>query len=197
MPNDITDRLRRLVHAEGIQAPADSDPFDILAAVAGHSSKLAAALDSRAGQHGAGSRRACHRSWVPARGRGGFPGLRRTPAVIGRQAADAVHAYLAKHGLSDQAACVITPGSYPPGHLQTVAHLLEDAIGALEATPAECALITASPAGIDAAQGIGANAIGYARTPADREHLADAGATGTIPSLADLTLRLRARPLPN
>jgi len=70
-------------------------------------------------------------------------------------------------------------------------------IGALEATPAECALITASPEGIDAAYGIGAHVIGYARTPADREHLADAGATCTIPSLADLTLRLRARPLPN
>ena len=79
----------------------------------------------------------------------------------------------------------------------TLAHLVEDAIGALERTPAECALITASPAGIDAASRLGAQPIGYARTPADREHLADAGATCIIPSLADLTLRLRARPLPN
>jgi hypothetical protein len=51
--------------------------------------------------------------------------------------------------------------------------------------------------GIDAAHGVGAQAIGYARTPADREHLAQAGAICIIPSLADLTLRLRARPLPN
>jgi beta-phosphoglucomutase-like phosphatase (HAD superfamily) len=58
-------------------------------------------------------------------------------------------------------------------------------------------LITASPTAIDAAHGVGAQAIGYARTPADREHLAQAGDTCIIPSLADLTLRLRARPLPN
>jgi beta-phosphoglucomutase-like phosphatase (HAD superfamily) len=108
-----------------------------------------------------------------------------------------VRAYLAKHGLSDQTALVIAPGSYPPGHLQTQAHLVEDTIGALGATPAECALITASPAGIDATHAVGAEPIGYARTPADREHLAQAGAACIIPSLADLTLRLRARPLPN
>jgi hypothetical protein len=38
--------------------------------------------------------------------------------------------------------------------------------------------------------------IGYARTAADHERLTGAGATCVIPSLADLTLRLRARPLP-
>jgi beta-phosphoglucomutase-like phosphatase (HAD superfamily) len=63
--------------------------------------------------------------------------------------------------------------------------------------PAECAFITASPDSIEAAHGVGAQPIGYARTPSDREHLADAGVTCIIPSLADLTLRLRARPLPN
>jgi beta-phosphoglucomutase-like phosphatase (HAD superfamily) len=78
-----------------------------------------------------------------------------------------------------------------------MAHLVEDAVGTLSATPGECVLITASSVGIDAAHGIGAQAIGYARTPEDREHLAQAGATCIIPSLADLTLRLRARPLPN
>jgi len=87
-----------------------------------------------------------------------------------------------KHGAMEPAQWTERPGSV---------------IGALQATPAECTLITASPAGIDAAHDIGAHAIGYARTPDDREHLADAGATCTIPSLADLTLRLRARPLPN
>jgi hypothetical protein len=40
-------------------------------------------------------------------------------------------------------------------------------------------------------------AIGYARTPSDREHLADTQASTVISSLADLVLRLRARPLPN
>jgi myo-inositol-1(or 4)-monophosphatase len=197
MPADTLDRLRRLVHAEGIQAPADSDPFDLLASVAGHSSGLGAALDAElatielAAVAHATVPGYLHEALAACRDSG------RTSAVIGRQSAEAVRTYLAKHGLSDQTACVITPGSYPPGHLQTVAHLLEDTIGALDATPVECSLITASPAGIDAAHGVGVQVIGYARMPADREHLADAGATCIIPSLADLTLRLRARPLPN
>ena len=169
----------------------------MLASAAGHSPNLGEALDAEltsielAAAAQATAAGYVHEALAACRDSG------RTPAVIGRQSADAVRTYLAKHGLSDQAAYVITPGSYPPGHLQTFAHLVEDAIGALGTTPAECALITASPAGIDAAHGIGAQAIGYARIPADREHLADAGATCVIPSLADLTLRLRARPLPN
>ena len=197
MPADTAERLRRVVLAGGIEAPADSDPFDLLASVAGHSSGLGAALDAEltsielgAVAHATGPGYV-HEALAACRDSG------RASAVIGRQSAEAVRTYLAKHGLSDQTACVIAQGSYPPGHLQTVAHLVEDSIGALGATPAECTLITASPVGIDAAHGLGAQIIGYARMPADREHLADAGAACIIPSLADLTLRLRARPLPN
>jgi myo-inositol-1(or 4)-monophosphatase len=198
MPGDTLDRLRRLVLAEGIEAPANSgDPVDLLAWVAGRRSHLGAALDAElanieltAAAH-ATVPGYVHETLAACRDSG------RTAAVIGRQPADVVRTYMAKHGLSDQTASVITPGGHPPGHLQTVAHLVEDAIGALGATPAECTLITASAAGIDAAYSVSAQAIGYARTPGDRERLADAGATCIIPSLADLTLRLRARPLPN
>ena len=197
MPADTADRLRRLVLAEGIEVPADSDPFELLGLGGRAQPQLGAALDAELASI---ELAAVAHATVPGYIHEALAACRdsgRTPAVIGRQSADAVRTYLAKHGLSDQAACVITPGGYPPGHLQTVAHLVEDAIGALRPHLAECALITASPAGIDAAHGIGAQAIGYARTPADREHLAEAGATCIIPSLADLTLRLRARPLPN
>jgi beta-phosphoglucomutase-like phosphatase (HAD superfamily) len=178
MPADTAERLRRLVLAQGIEAPADSgDPFDILASLAGRSSGLGAALDAEltsielAAVAHATVPGYIHEALAACRDSG------RALAVIGRQSAEAVRTYLAGHGLSDQ--------------------LVEDAIGALEATPAECALITASAVGIDAAHGVGTQVIGYARTPHDREHLADAGATYIIPSLADLTLRLRARPLPN
>jgi len=198
MPAGTLGRLRTLVLADGAGAPADSgDPFDILAAVAGHSPNLGAALDAEltsielAAVAGATVPGYVHEALAACRDSG------RTSAVIGRQAADAVGTYLAKHGLSDQTGCVIALGTYPPGHLQSLNHMIEDAIGALGATPAECAFITASPAGVDAAHTVGTQPIGYARTPADREHLAEAGATCIIPSLADLTLRLRARPLPN
>lgn len=197
MPLDTLERLRG-IETEVVDAMADSgDPFDLLASVVGHSPNLGAVLDAELTSI---ELTAVAHATVPGYVHDALAACRdsgRTSAVIGRQSADAVRTYLAKHGLSDQTACVIATGSYPPGHLQTLAHLAEDAIGALRATPAECALITASPAGIDAAHGLGAQPIGYARTPADREHLADAGATCIIPSLADLTLRLRARPLPN
>jgi beta-phosphoglucomutase-like phosphatase (HAD superfamily) len=198
MPSDTIGRLCSLVHAEGIETPADSgDPHDLLAWLAGHAPHLGAALDAElSGIELAAVAHATvpgyvHEALAACRDSG------RTSAVVGRQSADAVRTYLAKHGLSDQASCVIATGSYPPGHLQTLAHLVEDAIGALGATPAECAFITASSVGIDAAYGVGAQLIGYARTSNDRERLAEAGAICVIPSLADLTLRLRARPLPN
>ncbi len=198
MPADTADRLRALALAEGAKLPADSsDPFDILAAAVGRSPNLGAALDAELTRI---ELTAVAHATVPGYVHETLAACRdsgRTPAVIGQQSADAVRTYLAKHGLSDQTALVIAPGSYPPGHLQTLAHLIEDAVGALGTTPAECALITASPAGIDAAHTVGAQPIGYARTPGDREHLANAGTTCIIPSLADLTLRLRARPLPN
>jgi beta-phosphoglucomutase-like phosphatase (HAD superfamily) len=195
---DTSHRLCALIPRQSAQVLADSgDPIDILATAIGQNPNLGAALDAEltsieltAAAQATGSGYV-HEALAACRDSG------RTPAVIGRQAADAIRTYLAKHGLIDQTALVIAPGSYPPGHLQTLTHLVEDTIGALATTPAECALITASPAGIDAAHSVGAHIIGYARTPADREHLAHAGATCVIPSLADLTLRLRARPLPN
>jgi beta-phosphoglucomutase-like phosphatase (HAD superfamily) len=117
--------------------------------------------------------------------------------VISRHSIQAVHSHLVKLGLTEQVAHVFAPGSFPPGHLRTHAQLAAEAVHALDATPGACALITASPAGIEAAHAAGAHPIGYAASPSIRELLADAGATCIIPSLADLTLRLRARPLPN
>jgi myo-inositol-1(or 4)-monophosphatase len=198
MPADTSQRLRALMLADGAQVPADSaDPFDILATAVGQSPNLGQALDAKltsielAAVAQATASGYVHETLAACRDSG------RTSAVVGRQSAEAIHTYLVKHGLIEQTALVIAPGSYPPGHLQTLTHLVEDTIGALATTPAECALITASQTGIDVAHVIGTHVIGYARTPAERGHLANAGATCVIPSLADLTLRLRARPLPN
>jgi beta-phosphoglucomutase-like phosphatase (HAD superfamily) len=125
----------------------------------------------------------------------------RTPAIVSRNSAEAVSSYLATHGLAEQVRNVTAAPSYPPGHLQTGPHLIEDTIRALGASPAECALITASATGINVAQNAGTASIGYATEPSTSERLTDAGAGCVIPSLADLTLRLRAccraRPLPN
>jgi hypothetical protein len=45
------------------------------------------------------------------------------------------------------------------------------------------------------ARQLGLHTIGYARTAAAGESLSEHGAEGVVLSLADLTLRLRARPL--
>jgi myo-inositol-1(or 4)-monophosphatase len=201
MPTDTADRMRTLMPPEAAnslrQQGGSSGPFAILTAATGLSPDLGARLDAEltsielaAATH-ATPAGYVHEALAACRDSG------RTITVISRRSADAVSAYLAKHGLSEQIRHVIAPASYPPGHLQTEPHLLEDAIHALATTPADCALITASPAGIQAALNIGAQPIGYAATPADRQRLADIGAACVIPSLADLTLRLRARPLPN
>ena len=121
----------------------------------------------------------------------------RTPAIVSRNSTEAVSSYLARHGLAEQVRHVAAAPNYPPGHLQTGLHLVEDTIRTLGASPAKCALITASAAGIDTAQKTGTESIGYATDPSTSERLTGAGAGCVIPSLADLTLRLRARPLPN
>jgi len=46
------------------------------------------------------------------------------------------------------------------------------------------------------ARDIGLHAVGYAATTDEGERLSAAGAESVMLSLADLTLRLRARPLP-
>ena len=117
--------------------------------------------------------------------------------MISSQTAQAVAPYLARYALADQIPHVITPGTYPPGHLQPYRRSLEDAFRALAATPADCALITASAVGIEAVRNAGAHSIGYATTPAVYELVAAAGADSIVPSLADLTLRLRPRPFPS
>jgi myo-inositol-1(or 4)-monophosphatase len=192
------EKLRGIVITERLEdVRGHSDPYELLASVAARMPVFARTLDAEltrielANVAEATVPGYIHEALAACRDSG------RTSAIIGRQSRDAVRAYLSNQGLSDQTACVIATGSYPPGHLQTVAHLVEDAVGALRATPRQCAFITASPPGIDAAHAVGVQVIGYARTPYDRELLAQAGATCIIPSLADLTLRLRARPLPN
>jgi len=200
MPPDTADQLRAAASAETplpAAIAAISDPIEIIAQAVAISPTLAARLDAQLTSIEVGAVRTArpaayvHEALAACRDSG------RTPAIISRHSRQAVSSYLDRHGLADQARDVSAIVTFPPGHLQTMPYLLEDAIHALGATPAECALITATETGIDTACGIGAHTIGYATTPAIAERLAAAGARTTIPSLADLTLRLRARPLPN
>ena len=201
MPPDTASQLRARLNSPAADLPpaiaGTTDPIEILRYAAAISPAAAARIDTRLTEIEV----AAATTAVPApyadevlaacRDSG------RTAAILSSHSARAVSSYLSAHDLAGQIHHVIAPGNYPPGHLQTSPHLIEDTVRAVGATPAECALITASITGIEAARTTGAHSIGYATTPDTSEHLTAAGARSVIPSLADLTLRLRARPLPN
>jgi hypothetical protein len=85
-----------------------------------------------------------------------------------------------------------------------LADVHHEAIAALGASSSDCAIITATAATIRDATDAGLATIGYTAMPGADQKLTAAGACCLLPaaccllpSLADLTLRLRARPLPN
>ena len=76
-----------------------------------------------------------------------------------------------------------------------IAASISDAVSALEALPADCLLITSSPADIKATQVGGTSSIGYARTPDNAAHLVDNGAIAYTYSMAGIALILRTQPI--
>ena len=198
---DAAEQLRTTLHTERADLPPaiaeTSDPFEILTYAAAIDPTLGKRIDAQLTTievtAAATARPAAyvHETLAACRDSG------RKPAVVSRHSTEAVGSYLASHGLADHLRHVTAAPSYPPGHLQPGPHLIQDTIRSLGASPAECALITASVASIYTAQNAGTQSIGYATEPSTSERLTDAGARCVIPSLADLTLRLRARPLPN
>jgi myo-inositol-1(or 4)-monophosphatase len=203
MPSQDTlaGQLRALITAEGTSLPATitgtSRPAEILSAAAAISPELATEINAHlthAEVTAAQSARPAayvHEALAACRDSG------RSLAILGYSSIQAVTDYLDRHSLTTQVGHVSAlPAAYPPGHLQPAGFLLEETVRSIGATPEECALITASPASTDTARSLDMPVIGYATTPAVSERLT-AGANCLIPSLADLTLRLRARPLPN
>ena len=201
MPASTAEQLRATLRTESADLPSaiaeTSDPFEILAHAAAISSNLGKRSDAQLTAIEVGAAAMARSAAYVHETLAACADSGRTPAIVSRNSTEAVSSYLATHGLAEQVRHVTAAPSYPPGHLQTGPHLIEDTIQALGASPAECALITASAMGINIAQDAGTASIGYATDPGTSERLTDAGAECVIPSLADLTLRLRARPLPN
>jgi myo-inositol-1(or 4)-monophosphatase len=119
----------------------------------------------------------------------------RVPAIISRHSAAAIRAWLSRFGLDDQIQHVFAAGEYPPGHLQPTRDHIGDALRTLDSAAHDCALIARSEDSVSTGRHAGLHVIGYARTAPAGERLSQAGAESVVLSLADLTLRLRARPL--
>ncbi len=114
----------------------------------------------------------------------------RTAAIIAATAPKAVASYLQEHDLEGLARYT-TARSIPAVSTE----MLRRAVSDLATSAGECVIITASPAAILNANNVGLLTIGYATGTDIAAQIIDADAL--LPSLADLTLRLRARPLPN
>ncbi len=119
----------------------------------------------------------------------------RVPAIISRHSVAAVRVWLTRFGLDDQIQHVFAADAYPPGHLRSALDHIDDALRALDVAPRDAAYIAGSAPEVTTARRAGLHSIGYARTAAAGEGLSEAGAESVVLSLADLTLRLRARPL--
>ncbi len=117
----------------------------------------------------------------------------RSVAVVSNNSARAVHSYLARHGLDDRISLVVARTHHDPALLKPSPHLITQAVSALDAEPGECTLVGDSVTDIQGARLASVHSIGYANEPGKREHFTAAGAGAIINSLADLTLRLRAR----
>jgi phosphoglycolate phosphatase len=121
----------------------------------------------------------------------------RAVAIVSNNSDQAVRAYLYQHGLADRIDYVSARTIPDPTLLKPSPHLLVQAITALDADPAECAIIGDSVTDIQAARAAGIASIGYANKPGKYQAFTAAGATAIISSQADLVLPLQARPLPH
>jgi phosphoglycolate phosphatase len=115
-------------------------------------------------------------------------------AIISNRSAAAVRAYLVLHDLYGQIRFMAARTCSDPAVLMPRPDLIELAVTGLGAQSSACALVGGSPTDIQAAHAAGVNSIGYAKTSHDVDHLVDARAGAIIVSMADLALRLRARP---
>lgn len=195
LPDDTTQRLRSSIANDGggLALQTIADPYELLAR-ASADDRTAVELDAELSRIElnvvpdvvpAGY---VHEAISACRDSG------RTPVVISRQSADAVRLWLTRFSLDEQIQHVAA-GSHTPGHRKTDGQLLTEALHILSTEPEKCALVTASASTAEAARGMSIPTIGYATTANAEQNLSAAGAESLIKSLADLTLRLRARPL--
>ena len=118
----------------------------------------------------------------------------RPVAIVSNNAEQAVRAYLTRHGLADRIDFIAARTTSDPALLKPNLHLHQQAMNHFGGTAAECLLVGDSTTDMQAATHTGMPSIGYANKPGKATHLAQAGATAIVTSLADLVLAIRARP---
>jgi phosphoglycolate phosphatase len=195
----IADRLRKTIMQDDIclpQAVEDtSNWFEILAFAASVRPELAARVEAELTRHELAAVSTARPTAYIGDALSACRETGRSAAVVSNNSGTSVHAYLEAHGLSDHFKAVATRTGYDPAVLKPSPHLVHQAVNALGATSAACTVVGDAESDMKAAVAAGAQSIGYANKPTMRERLTAAGAGTIITSLADLTLRLRARPI--
>jgi HAD superfamily hydrolase (TIGR01662 family) len=108
----------------------------------------------------------------------------RPVAVVSNNSAAAVENYLSDHGINVEHVAART--SADPALLKPSPHLITQAIGALNAEPAVCALVGDSLTDMTAARLAGVHSVGYANKPGKHRTLSDAGAEIVIDEMQTL-----------
>jgi beta-phosphoglucomutase-like phosphatase (HAD superfamily) len=116
----------------------------------------------------------------------------RSVTVVSRNRARAVEPYLRRHHMTHMISSLIAR-NVPDPRTVSYPHLIERATVELDTDPALCALVCTTVDAVSQTEVSGAYRIAYAHSALGRDALSSAGASATIMSLADLTLRLRAQ----
>ncbi len=191
------DRLRAVLSSHGTLLPeaiiATTDPLAVLSFAATISPELAGQADAELADWeldaipSAEPTGYVHDVIASARQSG------RTATVISTCSARAVNAYLEWTNLADLVGLAVARIPDDPAST-SVPNLIRRATALLDTEPRTCAFVARSADALDAAAKAGAAVIAYARDPVAP---ASAHAGAAVTSLADLVLRLRARPLRN
>ena len=172
----------------GVRAPeavaSARDPFEVLRYAGTISTELAEHVEARLRANEMEATRtaaaAPHASEVISAWRNAG----RPVAIVSNNSAPAVETYLSEHGISVDH--IAARAGADPSLLKPSPHLITQAVRALDANAAACALVGDSRTDMTAARLAGVAAVGYANKPGKHEALADAGADVVIDDMQTL-----------
>jgi beta-phosphoglucomutase-like phosphatase (HAD superfamily) len=124
----------------------------------------------------------------------------RTITIVSNNSGAAIAAYLADHSLTSYVRALVARDDHDQDRMKPSPYRVREAVGLLDAEPAECAFIGDSPTDVLAGHLTGVPVIGYANKPAKIEALIHVQAAAVTTTLAEITTALRATPsaaLPN
>ena len=185
---DVTSRLHGLLASHGVHLPhpasAATSPYDILRFILTACPQLAGRAEAEVAAHEV-------RAAAVARPAVGIRNLLQGPAqvsIIGNACPGAIGTYLARlyPRERDRVRLVIARHGADPAILEPTPIPVLQAAQLLRVPPSACAVVASTPADIRSARLAGARAIGYARDPATRQRLTDAGAEAATDSIVAL-----------